>query len=122
MKKLIYPLSIVLILFSSCQKNNVPDNWTITGTVFQVEEMVPEIQIPLEGIKIYLLDLDFSIDTVSGRYQQSDILDSVFTDTEGAYLFDQVNPGNYVVLPVDDSMLYQFDWSQSPDSIYFIAE
>lgn len=122
MKRFIIPAVLGFSLFTACNKNDNLVEWTIFGTIKQLEVQVSEIQHPLEGMKVYLLNLEFSIDTVTGRYRQTDILDSVFTDSEGAYRFDLVIPGDYVVLPGDDSRMYQFDWSESPDSIWIKAD
>lgn len=122
MKRYIYLMILGFILLISCQKEKIGNDLTIVGSIMQLEVEFPEIMTPLAGQKVFLLNLEFTIDTTTGGYRESDVLDSAFTNTDGKYQFLQVPSGDYVVLPVDSSHQYNFDWSQSPDSIWILAE
>ncbi|MFW5756417.1 MAG: carboxypeptidase-like regulatory domain-containing protein, partial [Tangfeifania sp.] len=103
------------------QKDEVPETWNISGKVVMTDAQVPEIETPLEGVKIYLLNGTFSLDTTFVRFSQNYILDSVKTDADGLYSFIGLEPNGYVVLPNDTSTNYRFDWSESPDSHWIEA-
>ncbi|MFW6259333.1 MAG: carboxypeptidase-like regulatory domain-containing protein [Tangfeifania sp.] len=114
-------LIIAAFYAASCQKDEVPETWNISGKVVMTDAQVPEIKTPLEGVKIYLLNGTFSLDTTFVRFSENDILDSVKTDADGLYSFHGLEPGGYVVLPNDTSTNYRFDWSESPDSPWIDA-
>jgi hypothetical protein len=106
---------------ASCQKDEVPESWDISGKVVMTDAQVPEIKTPLEGVKVYLLNETFSLDTTFNGFVKNDILDSVKTDADGLYSFHGLEPGGYVILPNDTSTNYRFDWSESPDSPWIDA-
>ncbi|MFW6259334.1 MAG: carboxypeptidase-like regulatory domain-containing protein [Tangfeifania sp.] len=121
MMKTFFVFSLITLVFVSCQKDEVPETWNISGKVVMTDAQVPEIKTPLEGVKIYLLNGTFSLDTTFVRFSENDILDSVKTDADGLYSFHGLEPGGYVVLPNDTSTNYRFDWSESPDSPWIDA-
>lgn len=115
LRNLLIILTAALFL-TACEKKETSDLLNISGEVLIEDAITPAITTPLEGITVYLLNSPFSVDTISWWVTKTDILDSTQTDNNGLYKFKHLQAGNYVVLPNDPIINYQFDWSASPDS------
>jgi len=112
--KLFYLLFTFSLLFSCTQSD---DNFfNISGTVSSTDNEVSAIKTPLEGIHIYLFSAPLVIDTVTQLLDRTCVLDSTVTDSDGRYAFSDLQPADYIVLPVDST--YKFTWNDSPDSIW----
>lgn len=107
--KAIYPFVILPVLgflmMTSCDKEPIG---LVSGLVTVYNPSTPEVKTPLEGIKLYLVNTDFSIDSVDYAINAGAIVDSAVTDSNGKYLIDGIPNGNYAVVPVPDSIMYQF--------------
>jgi len=114
--KLFYLLVAFSFLLSCTQTDDKLFN--ISGTVSVTDNEIPTIKTPLEGIQLYLFSAPLTIDTVTQWYDLSKVLDSTLTDSEGFYAFSNLQPADYVVLPVDTTGKYDFTWNDSPDSIW----
>lgn len=121
MKKNILLLLGLILFFAACEKDEPSNLWTISGEVRMQDAQVPEITTPLAGIKIYLLKAPFTMDSLNW-FTKTDILDSVLTDADGLYKYNQLLPGDYVVMATDTIVGYSFDWTKSPDPVGFTAE
>jgi len=113
-----YKLFYLVLAFSfllSCTQND-DKLFNISGTVSVADNEITAINTPLEGIQLYLFSAPLTIDTVTQWYDLSKVLDSTLTDSEGHYAFNDLQPSDYIVLPVDST--YNFSWNDSPDSIW----
>lgn len=113
--KTLFIILAAALFFTACQKDENLNLLNISGEVLVQDALTPTITTPLEGITVYLLNSPFSIDTSNWWFTKTDILDSTLTDSNGSYTFNQLKAGNYVVLPMNPVINYQFDWSTSPD-------
>lgn len=103
------------LFFTACKKEDSVILLNISGEVLMQDALTPTITTPMEGITVFLLNSPFTIDTVNWWFTKTDILDSTLTDSNGSYKFNLLQAGNYVVLPINPIINYQFDWSTSPD-------
>ncbi len=101
---------IVLLLCSSCEKNNPPVFGSISGTVTDGLRGGP-----VSDLLIYVLDRDQEIDTINYENDQI-IVDSLRTDASGHFLFDSLPAGSYSLAPyARNYMLKLKDTTQSLD-------
>lgn len=121
MKKVIY-LTLFLSIVFACQKEETPNEWTISGEIVETDALTPEITRPLEGINVYLLNAPFTMDSITNWFTKTDILDSALTNKNGFYEFSKLQVGNYTVMPADSTAEYRFDWSESPDPIWVLSD
>lgn len=103
------------LFFTACKKEDSVILLNISGEVLMQDALTPTITTPMEGITVFLLNSPFTIDTVNWWFTKTDILDSTLTDGNGFYKFSHLQAGNYVVLPINPIINYQFDLSTSPD-------
>lgn len=113
---------ITILIFTACKKDESSNLWTISGEVRMQDAYTPAITSPLEGINVYLLKAPFTIDSATSFFTESDIMAITQTNIDGVYNFNQLQVGDYLIMPVDTIMNYQFDWSESPDSISLKSE
>jgi len=87
-------LIFVLLIFLSCSKEDATPVATIKGKI--ISPMGENTGIP--DIKVFLIDADFKIDTVTYKNQKA-FIDSTVTNSQGEYAFDIYKPGHYAVYP-----------------------
>jgi len=119
--KAIYPFVILpvlgLLIMTSCEKE---PNGLVSGVVTVYDPSTPEVKTPLEGIKLYLINSDFRIDSIDYANNAGAIIDSAYTGSNGKYLIDGLPNGNYAIVPVPDSIMYHFELDNGSDSVKFL--
>lgn len=120
--KILFIVFSAVLFFTACEKEESSKLWTISGNVVMQDALTPDITSPLEGINVYLLNAPFTMDSITNWFTKTDILDSTVTDANGLYTFNQIQVGNYTVMPTDISARYRFDWSESPDPISVLSD
>ena len=93
----------------SCNKEEIPSGGSVQGHVYLYNDDNPGIQTPLEGIKVYLLDATVAMLTTDGGDGPNSFLDSVYTDENGLYRFENLDPLYYAVMPEESDRGYRFD-------------
>ncbi len=99
------------VLWTSCNKEEIPSGGSVQGHVYLYNEDNPGIQTPLEGKKVYLLDAAVAMLTIEGGNGDgpNPFLDSVYTDENGLYRFENLDPFYYAVMPEESDRGYRFD-------------
>lgn len=118
-KTLVLILTTILFI-TACKKDESTNLWDISGKVTLKDAEVESIT-NMEGVKVYLLNAPFSMDTINGFFAADDILEVTQTSATGQYSFTDLLPGDYIVLPADTVNNYIFNWQESPDSIWMEA-
>lgn len=117
----IKPFLIVIFagitMMSSCTKEW--SSGSVSGTISIYDPEFPLNKIPIEGIKVYLVDTDFVVDSLDYANNEAAITDQAITDSEGKYLIAGIPEGNYAVVPISDSIMYRFKLENEEDSVKF---
>jgi hypothetical protein len=101
---------------TSCEKEPVG---LVSGVVTVYDPSSPLVKTPLEGIKLYLVNKDFKIDSADYANNAGAIVDSASTGSDGKYLIAGIPEGNYAVVPVPDFIMYRFELENDLDSVKF---
>jgi hypothetical protein len=109
-QKYLLVLTCVLIVLSGCKNNPVTPvsgSSTVSGTVM-LNNPNTNTNTPLTGIKLYLVNINFKVDTVNFANNQAAFVDSSVSDSNGKYTMSNLKAGNYAVVPSGRSGDYQF--------------
>lgn len=102
---------------NACTKDRVK-GW-VTGTVTIHDPEYPLDQMPIEGIKVLLVDLDYMIDSADYSHNEAAVIDETITSSDGRYLISGIPSGEYAVIPVPDAVMYQFTLANEGDTEKF---
>ncbi len=109
-EKTVGALLILILFIAGCSKENPNPKGSVEGTVYTYNPNTPEIQTPLENIKIYLLDAYIAMySPEEGEGGPDPFLDSTYTDENGFYSFTGLEPFDYAVLPEKEEHNYSFE-------------
>lgn len=115
------PLMILIVagitLVSSCTKEL--NSGLVRGTISIYDPEFPLDKTPIEGIKVFLVDTDFEVDSLDYSHNEAAIIDQAITDSDGKYLIAGIPVGNYAVVPIPDSIMYHFELEDEEDSVKF---
>ncbi len=103
-------LAFLLIGLSGCKNNPVTpisSLSTVSGTITLYDQPTGR-NIPLPGIKVYLININFKVDTVNYENNKAAFVDSAVTDSNGNYTIANIKAGNYAVTPSSEPGGYQF--------------
>jgi len=109
-QKYLTVLTCVLIILSGCKNNPltpVSGSSAVSGTVM-LNNSYTNTNTPLPGIKVYLVNINFKVDTVNFANNQAAFVDSAVSDSNGKYTMSNIKAGNYAVVPSGQSGEYQF--------------
>ena len=121
--RIMLPLMCVVALTSGCifdsdndSKSDTVKKGSVSGTV----KMVISNEA-ISGMKVYLINMKASVDTSNYSNNHGAFIDSTVTDSNGAYSFKNISPGNYGVAPAneDTTKVYKFAQSAGSDSCAF---
>ena len=111
----IITLTFLLIVITGCKNSPVsPVSGlsTVSGTIM-LNDKPTRKKLPLSGIKVYLININFKVDTVNYKNNSAAFVDSAVTDSTGKYTLANIKAGKYAVIPLPEPGGYQF-------SIYLI--
>ena len=115
------PFMIVIFagiaMMSSCTKDW--NNGSVSVIISIYDPEFPLVKTPIEGIKVFLVDTDFVVDSLDYSHNEAAIIDHVITDSNGKYLIAGIPVGNYAVMPIPDSIMYRFELENEEDSVKF---
>ncbi len=101
MKRSIVPAALLLVvalasgcLFDSDDKDDVKKG-SVTGKVTMI--VTGE---PVAGVKVMLVNKNAKIDTTDYSKSRAAFVDSAVTGADGAFVIDDIKPGNYGVVPM----------------------
>ena len=116
---LIVTIFSVTLFQTGCSENSTePTLGGVTGEIILKNEL-SGTNSPISGIKVYLIDKDFIVDTVNYENNKAAILDSAITDEKGVYTIGNIKNGNYAVTPIPGNGEYKFSHNTSSDSYLF---
>lgn len=104
-------------LMTSCKKD--PITGSVSGVVTVYDPSSPLVKTSLEGIKLFLVNTDFEIDSVDYANNKAAIVDSALTGSDGKYLIAGIPEGNYAIVPIPDTIMYRFKLENDSDSVKF---
>ena len=123
-------MSVVLVtLLPSCGKDRVKGWVTGTVTIYNPDDLTD--RVPIQGIRVLLLDLDFPVDSADYSHNEGAVIDEALTASDGRFLISGIPTGNYAVIPIPDSIMYRFEvvngngtekFSISKDSLNYQAD
>lgn len=103
---------------SSCSKDW--NNGSASGTISIYDPEFPLVKTPIEGIKVFLIDIDFVVDSLDYSHNEAAIINQTITDSDGKYVIAGIRAGNYAVVPIPDSIMHRFELENEEDSVKFI--
>jgi len=119
--KTLYPFVIVMImgmsLITSCEKEHI--SGSVSGMVTVYDPSFPLVKTPLEGVKLFLVNTDFKLDSADYANNKAAVVDSALTGSDGKYLIAGIPEGNFAVIPIPDSIMYRFELENDLDSVKF---
>jgi len=111
------PILLVLaVLASSCEK---PITGSVSGIVTIYDPAEPSVKIPRKGIRVYVVNKDFVLDSADYANNEAAVVKSDITDEAGGYFMEDIPEGNYEVIPVPDSIMYRFQPESDQDTMKF---
>jgi len=106
-----------IIMMSSCKKDLI--DRSVKGTISIYDPEFPLDKAPIEGIKVFLVDTDFVVDSIDYSHNEAAIIDEAVTNFEGEYLITDIPLGNYAIVPIPDSIMYRFELESEEGSEKF---
>lgn len=98
----------IIIGLNGCKDNSVgpvTGTSTISGTI---EENNAGMFTPLKGITVYLINLNYKVDTSLTADNSAAIVDTAVTDSSGKYSMNNIEVGRYGVVPAPSVNSYVF--------------
>jgi len=115
--RLILFFSVGLSVLNSCKKDLITGS--VSGTFTSFDEASPAIISPVEGIRIYLFNADFKVDTTDINKNMEAFVGSAITGSDGRYRISNIPVGHYFVLPAPDEKNYLFKPEKDSASVAF---
>ncbi len=109
---MIMGISIVV----SCKKEPIG---SVSGVVTDYDPSSPMVRTPLEGVKLFLVNTDFALDSADYANNTGAIVDSAVTSADGKYQMAGIPDGNWAVLPIPDTIMYRFEVENQGNSVRF---
>ena len=106
-----------IIMMSSCKKDAI--DGSVNGTISIYDPEFPQNKTPIEGIKVFLVDTDFVVDSLDYSHNEAAVIDEAITNSDGEYLIAGIPFGNYAVVPIPDSIMHRFELENDEDSVMF---
>ena len=118
--KKMYPFIVLMFLgisiLTSCKKEPIG---SVSGMITIYDPSSPAVIKPKEGVKLFLVNTDFKLDSVDYANNTGAIADSAVTGADGKYLIAGIPNGNWAVVPIPDSIMYRFEPENAEDSVKF---
>lgn len=106
-----------LVLMTSCQEK--PLTGSVSGEVSVYNPLTPMVKTPVDGIRVYVVNTDFDLDSADYANNEAAVVDMDVTGNDGQYLITDIPEGNYAVIPVPDSVMYHFQAGSDLDTLKF---
>ena len=106
-----------LVLMTSCREK--PLTGSVSGVVSVYDPLIPLVKTPLDGIRVYVVNKDYELDSADYANNAAAVVGSDVTGAEGQYLITAIPEGNYAVIPVPDSVMYHFRPDSDLDTLMF---
>ncbi len=106
-----------MTIMSSCQKD--PITGSVTGVVTVYDPSSPLVKTPLAGIKVYVINTDYKLDSADYANNEAAVVGSGVTASDGSYQIIDIDLGNYAVIPVPDLIMYRFEPDSDLDTVRF---
>ena len=112
----IFLMIIAISIIASCKKDPIG---SVSGVVTIYESSTPAVKTPLAGVKLFLVNTDFKLDSVDYANNKGAIVDSTVTGADGKYQIAAIPNGNWAIVPIPDTIMYRFELESSADSVRF---
>jgi hypothetical protein len=112
-------LVVATTVLSSCNKEEPIVSGLVSGTVSVKSGQMNVPGTPLSGVKLYLYNPDFKADTVNYENNTKAKIDSTETLSNGSFSIDQIQKGNYAILPALNYANQRFVLADNSDSLRF---
>ncbi len=118
--KRVYSIIVLMMLgisiLTSCKKEPIG---SVSGLVTVYDATSPLVKTPMEGVKLFLINTDFKLDSVDYANNVGAIVDSAVTGADGKYQIAGIPDGNWAVIPIPDTIMYRFELESALDSVRF---
>ena len=118
---LFFVIALTLTLLTSCKKEDIPVIGSVSGMVTEQSGSLQVAGTPLEGIKMYLINLDFKPDLINYSNNLKAIVDSTVTGKDGKYAINAIPKGSYGLTPSAESGNLRFTLAAPSDSARFLV-
>lgn len=109
-------VSLAVISLNACKKDPIG---TISGTLTVYDPSTPLVKTPVDSIKMYLINMDFKMDTVNFEKNRAALIDSTYTDAAGKYTFTALPEGKYAIAAALTKQNYFFVPENADKDPYF---